>query len=136
MIDFHPVVLHYPIVLISVVPVFDSLSLLTKKSFENLALWSLFFGVAFLIPTLLTGLLAAKFYPPTKAILINHRTMAFIASGFSLLHLFFRFYLKRQNIVSRGKWLILLSVINFVLIAVTSDLGGILAFGRSPFFGR
>lgn len=131
--DFHPLVLHYPIVLISAVMTFDGVSCLTKKNFEDLTLWTLIFGVAFFIPTVITGLYAAKFYSQINPNLLNHRMMAFISSGFSVVHLLFRFYLRKKNVIGRAKWLFLFSAINFALVAVTADFGGILTFGKSPF---
>ena len=131
--NFHPLVLHYPIVLLSAVVVFDAVSCFTKKDFEKPALWTLIFAIAFLVPTIITGLFATKFYSPTNAYLVNHRLLAFVTSGFSLVHLIFRLYLRKKSISGRTKWLLLFSVINFVLVTVTADFGGILAFGKSPF---
>ena len=134
--DFHPLVLHYPIVLVSAVVTFDGVSCFTKRNFEDLTLWTLIVAVAFFIPTVITGLYAAKFYSQINPTLMTHRTMAFVTSGFSVIHLFFRFYLRKKGVTGRAKWLFLLSAINFALVAVTADFGGVLVFGKSPFFLR
>lgn len=131
--DLHPLLLHYPIVLLTAVAAFDLFRFFSKRDFEELSLWILGFAVIFLVPTILTGIYAGEFYPENNEILITHRTLAYVTGGFSLLHLIIRLYMWKNKTHHRNRWLLLLSLINFALVAATADFGGLLAFGKTIF---
>ncbi|MBS0652919.1 MAG: DUF2231 domain-containing protein [Verrucomicrobia bacterium] len=131
--DFHPLVLHYPIVLLTAVAALDVFRFFSKKNFEELALWILGFAVIFLIPTIVSGLYAGQFYAQNNEVLITHRTMAYVTGGFSVLHLIIRMHMWRKKSKNRNRWFLLLSLINFALVAVTADFGGLLVFGKTIF---
>lgn len=130
--DFHPLVLHYPIVLMTAVFAFDIAAYFTKRDCKKFALWALVFAIAFLVPTMITGLLAEDFYSPENKILNNHRNLAFVTLGFSVLHLLVRVLMLKKVLVAKKMQLLFLSAINFGLVTVTAHFGGKLVFGGVP----
>ena len=130
--DFHPVILHFPIVLFWTGLVFDLLSWVWKKQTYPAGHWIIIAAALMSIPTVITGLMAADELPPSPDI-IHHRNMALITASFGLLHAAFRLYILMKNKIFRGSLLVLLSLINVGLVSLTAEYGGIVAFKKGIF---
>ncbi|MBS0615983.1 MAG: hypothetical protein JSR58_05470 [Verrucomicrobia bacterium] len=130
--DFHPVVLHFPIVLFWTGLVFDLINWVWKKQTYPAGHWIIIAAALMSIPTALTGLLAMD-EVPLNADVIHHRNMALITVSFGLLHAAFRFYILLKHKIFKSILLVVLSVVNVALVSITAELGGIVAFHKGIF---
>ncbi len=131
--EFHPILNHFPIVLLTLVFGLDIVKIFTKKNYYSIAKRALLLAVFFFIPTLITGLLAAQSYASTNHVMILHRTLAFITLGITLIHAAFRYYADIKLKTRWKRYFILFSFINIVFIGATSEEGGLLAYGKTIF---
>lgn len=128
--DLHLILLHFPIVWITTAFIFDFIYLFKRESiFPKIADWMIIASAFIIIPTVLTGLILAgwNFDDP---IILEHRNWALITLVVTILHAFFRIYYSQIKDIQNPKY-ILLSLINVGLVGITSDWGGLLAFGFS-----
>lgn len=130
--DLHPIFLHFPIVMLTMVLLMDLYQWITKKDWGRANLYLTFWAVLFLIPTILTGLSAAGRFNAESAALLSHRNYGFVTFGFSIVHWIYRYNLYKKGVaLARIKTLALVSFINFLLISITAEKGGMLTFGHT-----
>lgn len=125
-IDFHPVILHFPIVLLWTALIFDLLKAYPAGH------WLVISAALLAIPTVITGELAADHRPPCSFVEI-HEALGITTLSFSLCHAAFRYFvlLKKKKIphfIFVG-----LCLVNVILVTVTAEFGGAVAFGKGIF---
>ncbi|QLH36718.1 MAG: DUF2231 domain-containing protein [Parachlamydiaceae bacterium] len=89
--------------------------------------WMVIAAAITIIPTALTGLILSGWEVDSQALLF-HRNWAFATLAFTLIHALFRVRSLSKEAFSPGY--LMLSAINLALIGVTSDFGGVVAFGK------
>lgn len=120
---FHPVLLHFPIVLLFTALAFDIL----KKS--TTAHWIVIVAAAIAIPTVITGLEASETYHPGLAFIEIHERWALITLSYTILHALFRAYILLKKRVFSLYLFIALSLVNVALVSVTAEYGGMVTRG-------
>lgn len=128
---WHPIFVHFPIVLFSLTLFLDILYSWGKLESPQLGTWCFILGVIALIPTLISGWAASQSIPPKEdPILYSHMLRAFFLAPYTLLYLVLR--LK----VMPGSQPILYVLLSFALVGLTywtSNFGGLLTHGETPF---
>lgn len=134
--DFHPLLVHFPIVLFSATLVCDLLYNMGKRGALYVGHWLLLAGTFMCIPTLWTGWEAAEAFDPADSYIYIHRLLAFSLGAGGLFYSFLRAG------AMLGKWslhplgYIILSVMLVALTSYTSDYGGLITHGKTPFSSR
>jgi len=126
--QFHVVVLHFPIVLFWTAFVYDVLGAFFKVNSYPAAHWFLIIATAMAVPTVITGLLAFHFKADNPYVLI-HRNWALITFSFAFFYALYRYYLLRKQSSGPKILLVVLSGITVLLISITAEFGGKVAFG-------
>jgi uncharacterized membrane protein len=145
---YHPLFVHFPIVLFVLALLCAFLSPATKEKtlFLDMRLKQLFFSLTHvfvicatiaLIPTVATGWVAASFYPASEGVVSTHRNLAIFAALVSLVQSLVRIYLIQigsafPRPVMRNRLLALL-LFNTVLVMWAADYGGLITRGETPF---
>jgi uncharacterized membrane protein len=129
--DFHPALLHFPIVLFFTVLVFDCLFLMGKiKESYYAAHWIVIVAAILAIPTVITGLYASELGHADNPYILIHRNWALTTLAYSLGHAIFRAYVIRKKRIFPAYVFVLISLINVGLIAVTGEYGGLITRGK------
>lgn len=131
-LDLHPVILHFPIVLLWTAFVYDLLGWIWKFRVYPAGHWILIAAALMAIPTVITGLIAADDQPPYPDIPI-HRNLALATLAYSLIHAAFRFFLIYRKKSLKPFIFVLLSFFNVLLVTITAEYGGRVAFGQGVF---
>lgn len=131
--EFHPIIVHFPIVLFILVLVFDLVYYFNKPRGLTVANWMLWSGTLFCLPTMATGWMASYSFPANDPIVYQHMTLAFSLFTYSFFHSIFRIVTVYKNWMFAPIVFISLSVINVLLTSATSDRGGLLSHGTTPF---
>jgi uncharacterized membrane protein len=135
--DFHVVILHFPIVLVTLLFVFDVLYSFGKvKTPYIVGHWLTIFAAILIIPTVWTGFVAADVIGDELPQVIIHRNFALATMIYTFFYGVYRAYRLYSEIELPSLHYIGLSLINVVLIAITADLGGIVAFGKGIIFNH
>src|ERR1700722_10305810 len=87
---FHPILVHFPIVLFTLTLICDLLYGIGKTRSFMVANWMLLGGIIMCIPTLATGWEASESFPPDNPIVPKHMILAFTTSSFALIYGIFR----------------------------------------------
>lgn len=128
---FHPVFVHFPIVLAFLLFICDLMVLFGKYEYERFGDFVLLLTLLFFIPTLTTGFMTS--YAFSEEDIYLHQWLAVTSFLFALFLAFWRFYLSKKHLHKKMRLNFLFSLILIVLIAITGDLGGIITHGISPF---
>lgn len=128
----HTVLLHFPIVLFWTALVYDLLGWVWKLKTYPAGHWIVVIAAVMAIPTVITGLLAADDIPETPTIL-THRNLALATLAYGFLHAVFRLTLIVKKKSFNQSLLVLFSLVNVLLISITAEYGGKVAFGRGLF---
>jgi uncharacterized membrane protein len=132
--SFHPIFVHFPIVLLTLAFLFDLAQyLIFDKKPSYYSHWLYIAGTAFIFPSIITGFAAAEINLGSIYLLL-HKTMAFFILLLASIQVVIRVYLLRNTRLIPNKDVIFLSVIIFLLVSLTGDIGGVLSRGASPFF--
>jgi uncharacterized membrane protein len=126
--QFHVVLLHFPIVLFWTAFVYDLLGAFFKVNSYPAAHWFVIIAAATAVPTVITGLLAFHFKADNPFVLI-HRNWALITFTYAFFYALYRLYLLRKQAPGPKILLVILSGITVLLISITADYGGKVAFG-------
>lgn len=129
--EFHPALIHFPIVLIFMAFAFDLLYWFRRNEiFQSIASWLLMIVAIILIPTALTGFLAKDFYPVDDLDVLRHQNMAIFTAIYTIGYAIFRGYsLFNQKLFSIYLFLFL-SLINIGLVNTTAEFGSIVVRGK------
>lgn len=130
---YHPLLVHFPIVLFILTLVGDLLNGVGKKHAFVMANWMLLGGVVMSIPTIFTGWEASESFVPNDPIVFKHMTLAFSTAAFALLYGLFRFYALKKQWNVPPLVFIAISIILVTLTLWTSDYGSLLSHGVTPF---
>jgi uncharacterized membrane protein len=130
--DLHPLLVHFPIVLFFVALVFDLLSSLRKDaSYRTIAHWTVIIAALIAIPTVITGLFAAKL---TKSPFVEiHGYLGITTLAYSLLHAILRIYALRAKKRLPSALFLVAILINVGLVGITAEYGGAVVRGRGLF---
>ena len=133
--QWHVVILHFPIVLFWTALVYDLLGAVWKINVYPAAHWIVIVAAFCAIPTVMTGLEVADSFVGDSNVLI-HRNWAIATLTFAILHTLVRLFLViRKKTVSKYL-LIFLSIVTVILISITAEYGGRVAFHQTIFSGR
>jgi uncharacterized membrane protein len=127
--ELHVVILHFPIVLFWTGLVFDLLGWIWKCQVYPTGHWIIIAAALLAIPTVLTGLEAADAFPGNPAVIL-HRNMALITLAVGFCHAVLRLYLVLKKKTFRSSLLVFFSLINVLLVSITAEFGGVIAFGK------
>ncbi len=133
--SFHPMLIHFPIVLLICSLVCDIVSLRggdTSLTIRKAAHWMAIAGGVSCIPALFTGWFAGHEYGWEDPYVVLHRTFAITASIIAIFNAYFRM---RFLVLNKGSRMIplVLNILSVSLITWTAEMGGLLVFGQTPF---
>jgi len=131
--QFHPVVLHFPITLFTIALVCDLWSYFKGKEDYRIGTLFVIAGLIACAPTLLTGLAASEAMDQNDPVLIRHRTLAFSTTGFASLYTGIRIAVKWWKLEVPRWFYISMSFILVAMVSWTSDYGGLITRGVTPF---
>ncbi len=134
--SFHPVLVHFPIVLFTVALVCDLLHGFGKKEPFYMAHWLIIAGTLSALPTIYTGLEAAEAFDPNDAYVYKHKLLGFAIGIYAVCYTIFRILQMRKNWDLPPVLFVALSVILVALTLWTSDYGGLITRGSTPFSQR
>lgn len=145
---FHPLIVHFPIVLffLALVCAFINFfikhhtiffDLYVKKLMFHLIHIFVIFATIMMIPSIITGLAAAHQFPTHNSSITIHKYSAFFAFAVSIFHSGFHLHLikvrhESTDITIRNQWLVLL-IFNAFLVFFAADYGGLIVHGTTPF---
>lgn len=130
---FHPVLVHFPIVLFTLTLICDLLYGMGKTPAFRVAHWMLFGGILMSIPTLVTGWEASESFPPHDPTVQKHMILAFTTVSYALLYGIFRYRALQKQWQIAPLVFVMLSVVLVVLTSWTSNYGGLLSHGVAIF---
>lgn len=127
-LGYHPLLVHIPIVLFTLVLVFDLVYYFRKPSGLRVANWMLWLGTVFCVPAMVTGWFAFHHFSVGVPMLYQHLIWSIVLFVYSFFHSVFR------GIVAYKKWVltpvvfIALSVTNLILTSMASESGRLLIY--------
>lgn len=130
---WHPILVHFPIVLFTLALLFDLLFSLSKMASMSMGNWMLIGGTLFLIPNLITGFEARDAFPPDDPAVHSHMIRALIMSFYAFLYTAVRLYLQNKSMQLSPLVYVVSSLFLVALVYWTSDYGGVLSHGKTPF---
>ncbi|MDZ7292614.1 MAG: DUF2231 domain-containing protein [candidate division KSB1 bacterium] len=130
--DVHPLVIHFPIALLSTSVFFDVVAYRSgRESLEKAAHWNLVLGMLAAVGAVLSGLLAEDAVPPFPVMqetVACHKALALGTLSVFVLLLVWRL-LKGGRFFQRWRaWYLLLACIGVLLIGATAYYGGVLVY--------
>ncbi len=130
---FHPILVHFPVVLFTLTVVLDLAQyFFFDKRPSYYSHWLFLIGAVSIIPSILTGLVASSAYPESLSLHL-HKALAFFLTALIFTQVVIRIGLLRNFSLISSKYVVFLSVIIFLIVSLTGDVGGVLARGTSPF---
>lgn len=133
MAPLHPMLVHFPIALLSAGLFCDLLNGIGKKSALLFAHWLIIAGALLCLPALVTGWEAAEAFPANAPFVTQHRLFAIATTCVALLHALFRGTVLRKEWVLPPLIYVSCSVLTVILLALTADYGGRITHGESLF---
>lgn len=130
---FHPILVHFPIVFFTLAVALDLWQYLTQdRTPSYYSHWLFFLGALSLAPTIITGIDQSGNHSETIHLYL-HQSLAYFLAALVLAQTVIRlFYLKGTYFIS-NQYIIFLSVVIFLVVSLTGDVGGILSRGTTPF---
>jgi uncharacterized membrane protein len=130
---FHPMIVHFPVALITIGFILDFLNLIFKKEIclSKAGFYLLLTGTAAAIVAVLTGLLfTANLQGAVGELKEQHETLAFITLAILLVASIIRLFIVIKKNESKSlKWLVfLLYLLGVVFVGITGNLGGTMVF--------
>lgn len=132
---FHPVVIHFPIVFLIVLFLVDLFYFFTQKTEFLFKLRSviLYTSVFTTLVAVVTGLMAAEFYPKNDLLVEHHKSLSILAIIVITGHAITWFYSPFRWRIKYFVGFFTLSLATMVLISLTSEAGGIIVRDTTPF---
>ncbi|MCK9280295.1 MAG: hypothetical protein M0P71_06735 [Melioribacteraceae bacterium] len=137
MIDFHPFITHFPIVLFFVYTVFEIIAKY-KPEYDEASFGLLIAGIIFALLSVLTGNLAHQIYQENtisggkgvSELIELHENLATYTLFYYLgvLVIKFYFFIKKKTEKKYRLLIIILSILGLILVVYTGLYGGILVF--------
>lgn len=131
-LNFHPVFVHFPIVLWLAALLFELLAVWRgSDELQRTAARLLYLGTLAAIVTVLTGLAAADSVPPGDArpVVQLHETLMLTATSLGVALCLFAFFARMNFTAQLRKWMLLGLVILSVLLVIGTDRGAQLVYG-------
>jgi len=133
--EIHPVILHFPIVLIFMAFAFDILYWFKERQiFQSIAGWLIMIAAVLLVPTALTGFLAKNFYPPNDPDVLRHQYMAIATALYTIGYAILRGYFLFNHKLPLLYLCLFLGLINIGMVTTTAEFGGIVVRGKGIMF--
>jgi uncharacterized membrane protein len=132
----HPVLLHFPIVLFCAALICDLLNGIGKPRALVVGHWMVIIGAIFCLPTILTGLAAAENFDPNDVYVFNHKWFGIATGIFAALYSVLRIGVLFEKWTFFPLVYVFCSVILVSLTLWTSDYGGLITRGKTPFSSR
>jgi uncharacterized membrane protein len=131
--NFHPIIVHFPVVFFTLTVVFDLAQyFFFDKRPSYYSHWLFLVGAVTVVPSIITGLLASNAYPDSLSLHL-HKALAFFLAALIFTQVAIRIgFLRNYSLIS-SKYVVFFSVIIFLIVSLTGDVGGVLARGTSPF---
>lgn len=130
---FHPVLVHFPIVLLSAALVCDLLNAMGKPTALTVGHWMVIAALVFCIPTILSGLEAAEMQDLSNTIIAKHRSLGITTGVMTSLYSGLRISVMTWKIFLPAKIYVLMSLVMVCLVSWTADYGGLISHGTSIF---
>lgn len=129
--DFHPALVHFPIVLVFLAFVSDLLYLGRKNAlFHTMSGYLIIAAAVFILPTAITGFGAKEFYSQGDPDVQRHQNMALLTATYTIGYAIFRAYAIYGHKVFSLYVYLVLSLVNAGLINTTAEFGGIVVRGK------
>lgn len=131
--QYHPILLHFPIVLFVAALVTDILNYFGKPRALYVGHWLVIAGVVMCIPTILTGLAASTSFDANDSLIAKHKLLGFSTAICGSLYAGLRISVMRWHLYLRPVYYLMMSVLLVILVSWTSDYGGLITRGSTPF---
>lgn len=130
---FHPILVHFPVVFFTLAVALDLWQYLTQdRTPSYYSHWLYLLGALSLIPTIFTGIDESSNKAETIYLHL-HQSLAYFLAILVFTQTAIRlFYLKGLYFIS-NQYIVFLSVVIFLVVSLTGDVGGILSRGSTPF---
>jgi len=131
--EFHPLLIHFPIVLFTAALICDLLAAWGKKGAFYTGHWMVFIGTLMCAPTILSGIYAADQFDPNNALVHTHKLLGYWTGAAGVIYSCLRIAAIAQKFIFPQSIYVGLSVILVALISWTGDYGGLITRGVTPF---
>lgn len=131
-LNFHPILVHFPIVLWLAALLFQLLAVMrTSDELQRTAVRMLYLGTLAAVATILSGWAAENSIPPGEAqrALGVHETLMLVASNLALALCLFAFFTRKNFTVQLRRIMLAGLVILGVLLTIGADRGAQLVYG-------
>jgi uncharacterized membrane protein len=130
--NFHPLIVHFPIVLLLLAALFELLRLFLRRDpFDQLARWSLYLGALAAVAGAASGWVAEQTVAPVAAaheVLEKHEKAGYVTAGFAAVLLSWRVATGRRG-GPRPRWIFTVALLALAaLVAFTAHEGGELVY--------
>jgi uncharacterized membrane protein len=134
--QFHPLILHFPIVLFTAALICDLLNYIGVKKTLSVGHWLVITAVLMCIPTIITGLEAAESFDPNDAYIAKHRLLGYVIGVAGSFYAGLRIAAMRWHLHLNPALYAGISLVIVALVSWTSDYGGLITRGVTPFSSR
>jgi uncharacterized membrane protein len=130
--DFHPALIHFPIVMFCLGLVFDVLYLRGKTWAYPIGHWMVIAAAVLAIPTVIAGLSAAGSHTGHAGEALSmHKLLALTTLAFGAIHAFLRIYILRREKMMFKFLLVGASLFSVSLVGATAEYGGVVVRGKA-----
>ncbi len=137
--NIHPLLVHFPIALLTISVLFDLVYLLTKKEvFSSVGWWTQLAGVAGLAGTIVSGLYAERtviIATEARSCFETHQQMAFVSATIFAILLLWRIASKTNLPSKQRAAYLLLSLLGVIAMWVGAWYGGEMVYGLNVGIG-
>lgn len=132
---FHPLFIHFPIVFLVVLFVWDAYFFFAQKTgfFFIFRSAVLYLGSLFVLASLATGLLAAGAYPENDTLVERHERLAILLMAAVLIHAVLWFFSSLSTRIRFNAVFITLSLTTLILVSITAEYGAIIVHDTTLF---
>jgi uncharacterized membrane protein len=134
--QFHPIFIHFPIVLFSCALICDVLYNMNKKGAFYVGHWLIIAGAILFIPTVVTGLYASNNFDSEDPYLFIHKILGISSAIAGIAFAFIRWAAMTEKWVMPSLAYVIISLIIVSMIYWTSDYGGLMTRSSTPFSQR
>lgn len=131
----HPLVVHFPIVLLTILFIIDLLYLIVRDNSHFFPIRSvvLYSTVGITIPTIVTGFFASWFYPETDVLIQHHKSLGIFTFLMIIGHSIVWYSTSGERRKKYFFVFLLLSLGSIILVSITGEAGGIIIRETTPF---
>jgi uncharacterized membrane protein len=131
-LNYHPIFVHFPIVLWLAALLFQALALWrANEEMQRTAAWMLYLGTLAAVVAVLTGLAAENSVPPGDAMRAVgiHETLMLVSTSLALALCMFAFFTRKNFTAQLRKLMLLGLAVLAVLLTIGADRGAQLVYG-------